>query len=195
MAEIPAEHHVIHAVAILRITLLDDFQPDQHPPDIQRREANFAGLVGVVHLLGADGVIGFVRQLVAEQHQGIQRGEKFQHPAIEFCFINNPQLARRRQGSQIGGAVPHGGGGIFVYRIYQARRRLIVGDEILPCVLRDGHLSGRQLAAARRVTRCRQLDIRTRGRKRQPADRYSREQVEKDRGSWLHGVAPAGVDE
>ena len=71
MAEIPAEHHVIHAVAILRIALFDDFQPDQHPPDVQRREANFAGLVGVVHLLAADGVIGLVGQLVAEQYQGV----------------------------------------------------------------------------------------------------------------------------
>ena len=71
MAEIPAEHHVINAVAVFRVTLFDDFQPDQHSPDIEGREANFAGLVGVVHLLAADGVIGFVGQLVAEQHQGV----------------------------------------------------------------------------------------------------------------------------
>ena len=66
MAKIPPQHHIIDAVAVFRIALLDHLQPDQHSADIQRRIAYFTRLVLVVHLLSAHGVIGFVGQFVTE---------------------------------------------------------------------------------------------------------------------------------
>ena len=60
MAKIPPQHHIIDAVAVFRIALLDHLQPDQHSADIQRRIADFTRLVLVVNLLSAYRVIGFV---------------------------------------------------------------------------------------------------------------------------------------
>ena len=60
MAKIPPQHHIIDAVAVFRIALLDHLQPDQHSADIQRRKADFTRLVLVVNLLSAYRVIGFV---------------------------------------------------------------------------------------------------------------------------------------
>ena len=66
VGEVPSQQHVINAVAVFRIALLNDLQPDQHPADVQRREANLARFVLVVNLLTCDGVIGFIGQFVAE---------------------------------------------------------------------------------------------------------------------------------
>ena len=45
MAEIPSQYHVIYAVAIFRVTLFDNFQPDQHPSDIQAEKPISPGLL------------------------------------------------------------------------------------------------------------------------------------------------------
>ncbi len=170
VGEIPAQHHVVDAVAMLRVALFDDFQPEQHAADIDGGETDLAGFVQVVHFLAGNSVVGLVGHLVLEQHQFVQRRHKLQQTPVEFRFIDNAKLARRRQRRQIGGAVPHGGGGIFVNGVYQSGRGLRIGHKIGPGVSRYRHFALVQLAVTHLVIGSGQADRRL-NRRRQKHQR------------------------
>ncbi len=158
VGKVPAQHDVINAVAMLRIALFDNLQPEQHAANIDSGEANLARFVQVVHLLTGNGVVGFVGYLVLKQHQLVQRGDKLQKAAIKLRLVNDPQLACCGQRGQIRAAVPHGGGGVFIHRVHQTGGGLVVSDKIGPGVARHLHLPRRQVTVAAFIVRSGQAD-------------------------------------
>ncbi len=191
VGEIPAQNDVIDAIAIFGVALFNDFQPQQHAADIQRREADLARFVQVVHLLRGDGVIGFVRYLAAKQIELMERAKHLQHPAVKLRLIDNAQFAGGHQCADIRAGIPHGGGGILVYGVHQPRCRLVVDHEILPGVFRHFHFALGQLAVTRRIVVSGQFAP---GMRRHASRQHNQEGYEaKKEGQRFkaHGVTPA----
>ena len=61
---------IVGRIRKIRIALLEDLQPDQQPPNVERRVAYFARLVGVVHHLTGGGVVHLIGRNAAKKAQG-----------------------------------------------------------------------------------------------------------------------------